>query len=453
MDQGGDRMDVTEEATGTLRAEARHPPCVMAAGFCTEHSADSRSIGYGDETSPTLRAGTVPAAVALEHHPNDSRIGIADGNVVQTLAGRMGTGGGNVPLVMAPDGPFLPYTLKIRSGRGGGGKGALIQEDLSATLATANDQALFEPKAFGISSDQSHAMLSANPRAGIYEAGTSRTLDTSGGTPACSQGGIAVVERAEEAYDVRFTSEGSRVSRGNVYPTDTARTLSADCQDPAGNQGGIAVAGKAYALQGSMIGRSEGNGPQGDGVNEGVSFTLNTADRHAVAFADTHPALCAKDGPGGIHSQMQKEPEGSFVAEPAFSSTCGAYMASSEEVAQTLMARDYKDPQFVNAPHYTVRRLTPTECARLQGFPDWWCRGLGTPDPTEEDIAFWAGAFEEYRRTVTHAAKPKTRNQIVKWLRDPHSDSEEYRLWGNGIALPCAWFVLAGIVYYDQNGG
>ena len=44
---------------------------------------------------------------------------------------------------------------------------------------------------------------------------------------------------------------------------------------------------------------------------------------------------------------------------------------------------------------YIVRRLVPTECARLQGFPDDWCADV------------------------------------------PHSDSAEYKLWGNGIALPC----------------
>ena len=72
-------MDVTEEVTATLRAEAHHPPCVMeAAGFCTEHSANARSIGYEEERSPTLRAGVVPAAIALENHPADSRVKISE---------------------------------------------------------------------------------------------------------------------------------------------------------------------------------------------------------------------------------------------------------------------------------------------------------------------------------------------------------------------------------------
>ena len=73
-DQGGSRMDVTCEMTSTLRAEAHHPPCIMgASGFCTEHSADSRSIGYREEESPTLRAGVTPG-VAIEYNPTDSRI-------------------------------------------------------------------------------------------------------------------------------------------------------------------------------------------------------------------------------------------------------------------------------------------------------------------------------------------------------------------------------------------
>ena len=123
-------------------------------------------------------------------------------------------------------------------------------------------------------------------------------------------------------------------------------------------------------------------------------------------------------------------------------------MSTGEEIASTLQARDYKDPQVVSTPPaYIVRRLTPVECARLQGMPDKWCDDLGTPDPTEEEIAFWTGVFEEHRRVITQAKKPKTRNQIVNWLKDPYTDSAVYTLYGNGIALPCAWFVLAGIVW------
>lgn len=359
-DQGGSRIDVTEDVAATLRAENHgHPPCVMgAAGFCTEHSAQARGIGYGEETSPTLRAGTVPAAV-YENHSQDTRY-IGPLETAPTVNATYGMGGNNQPFVVE-----TPKTLKIRSGCEGGGKGALIQDNKSATLGCNNDQTLFVPKVYGICSKDSNAMKSENPKSGFYEAETSRCLDANGGNPTCNQGGMAVV-----------------------------------------------------ALQGSMIGRADKNGPQGSGVNEDVSFTLDAADRHAVAYC----------------------------------MTTGTYTQTLKEQSPTLMARDYKDPPVVNEtePEYIVRRLTPTECARLQGFPDWWCAGLGTDEPTEDEIEFWTEVFETHRSVMGTSSKPKSRNQIVKWLKNPHSDSAEYKMWGNGVALPNVYFVLSGIVYYAQ---
>lgn len=446
-------MDVTEEVTATLRAEAHHPPCVMeAAGFCTEHSANARSIGYEEERSPTLRAGVVPAAIALENHPADSRVKISEDGKVQTLTSRCGTGGGNVPMVMdavensveslvkeVENSPAV--TLKIRSGCEGGGKGAIWQEEKSATLGCNNDQTLFVPKCYGVCSKASHSMMSDNPHSGFYEAETSRTLDRSGGDPTCNQGGICVVE------PIAFTQN----QRDEVR--DLGEKSAALAAEPGMKQ-------QTFVLQGNMIGRKDENGPQGDGVNEDVCFTLDATDRHAV---------CAP--------------------EDVYAMTTGSYMQVAKEVAPTLMARDYKDPTTIApAPHlnegvmgtvatgahpsgfngqdafndrlvidnpeaqpapvtYTVRRLTPTECARLQGFPDWWCRDLGTENPTGEELAFWADVFEAHRKIVTHAKKPKTEKQIRKWLADPYTDSAEYRIWGNGICLANAFFVLAGIVW------
>jgi DNA (cytosine-5)-methyltransferase 1 len=417
-DQGGNRMDVTEEVTSTLRAEAHHPPCVMeSAGFCTEHSAKSRTIGYEEECSPTLRAGVVPAAVALENHPTDSRVKLSEDGNVQTLTSRMGTGGNNVPLVM-----------KIRSGCEGGGKGALIQENKSATLSCNNDQTLFEPcgwdggqisptltkqnaggnqrmpdkdnftcvlQSFGICSKDSNAMKSDNPHSGIYEAETARTLDGNGGNPSCNQGGIAVVAFTQNQRDeVRDLGDRSAVVCANAGTKQ-----------------------QTFVLQGSMIGRDNKNGPQGSGVNEDVCFTLDTADRHAV-----------------------------------YAMTTGSFTQVEKNQSPAIMARDYKDPNVVcPAGGYTVRRLTPTECARLQGFPDNWCANLGTEKTTDEELYFWHKVFKTYSEVT--GCKMKSDKQVAKWLKDPYSDSAEYKMWGNGVALPCVWFVLCGIVWYAQSGG
>lgn len=423
-DQGGNRMDITDDVTCTLRAEAHHPPCVIdSAGFCTEHSAASRGIGYEEEKSPTLRAGVVPAAVALENHPTDGRIKIEEAGTVQTLTSRMGTGGNNVPLVM-----------KIRSGCEGGGKGPLIQTDKSATLATNNDQTVFVPQnwdgsqiaptltkqnaggnqrmpdkdnfncvlqPFGICSKDSNSMKSDNPHSGVYEADTSRTIDSGGGNPSCNQGGIAIVE--------------------------------------------------SYALQGSMIGREDKNGPQGDGINKDVSFTLNTRDKHAVYAMTTGSFMQVEENQSPtLMARDYKDPNAVCygIGRDTFNQGKNAKFAPSfsEELQPTLVA---KGPGAIQSG-YTVRRLTPTECARLQGFPDWWCADLGIENPTEEDIIFWHEVFETHRKVMGKSTKPKSENQIRKWLQNPHSDSAEYKLWGNGVALPNVVFVLSGIVWYTQ---
>ena len=441
-------MDVTEEVTSTLRAEAHHPPCVLeAAGFCTEHSANARSIGYEEERSPTLRAGVVPAAIALENHPADSRVKISEDGKVQTLTSRCGTGGGNVPLVMDGEEDTVPVTLKIRSGCEGGGKGAIWQEDKSATLGCNNDQTVFIPfvkgtrphseseaptwksgevantlntfdigeqrcnelavKTYGVCSKASHSMMSDNPYSGFYEAETSRTLDRSGGNPTCNQGGLCICEpvvcvdqgggKSNCTVDEKISPPLSCTHGGApaVAFTQNQRDEVRNLKDKsAALSAELGMKQQTFVLQGNMIGRKDENGPQGDGVNEDVCFTLDATDRHAV---------CAP--------------------ESVYAMTTGSYMQVEKGVAPTLMARDYKDPTTIApAPHlnegvmgtvatgahpsgfngqdafndrlvidnpevqptpvtYTVRRLTPTECARLQGFPDWWCRDLGTEKP------------------------------------------------------------------------
>lgn len=94
---------------------------------------------------------------------------------------------------------------------------------------------------------------------------------------------------------------------------------------------------------------------------------------------------------------------------------------------------------------YIIRRLTPLECCRLQGFPDNWAEELGITEPTQEDIDHWREVFRTQMEAMGESKKEKTDNQICKWLKDPESDSAKYKMWGNGIALPCAMFVMEGI--------
>ena len=303
----------------------------------------------------------------------------------------------------------VPLVMKIRSGCEGGGKGPLIQTDKSATLSCNNDQTLFEPKAYGICSKESNAMKSDNPHSGIYEAETSRTIDTSGGNPACNQGGMAVVAFAQNQRD-EVRDLGTKAGCISAEPGMKQQT---------------------YVLQGNMIGRSEGNAPQGDGINEDVSFTQVAEDKA--------PTVLARD---------YKDPTAVCygIGRDAFNQGANAQYrpAIERELQPTIVA---KGPGAVaqDEAGYTVRRLTPTECARLQGFPDWWCADLGTEKPSDEGLNFWHKVFKTYSEVT--GCKMKSDKQIAKWLRDPHSDAAEYKMWGNGVALPCVWFVLCGIVW------
>lgn len=94
---------------------------------------------------------------------------------------------------------------------------------------------------------------------------------------------------------------------------------------------------------------------------------------------------------------------------------------------------------------WIVRRLMPVECARLQGFPDCW----GVPEHkeslTDDEYAFWLNVRNSHAMINGRAQKQYTREQMLKWYNGLHTDSAEYRLWGNGIALPCAAYVLGRI--------
>ncbi len=211
---------------------------------------------------------------------------------------------------------------------------------------------------------------------------------------------------------------------------------------------------QTFVLQGNMIGRSDGNGPQGDGINEDVSFTLNTVDRHAVyAMTTGNFSQVTEDAAPTLMARDFKDPTAVCygIGRDTFNQSKNARFSPNfdEELQPTLVA---KGPGAIQNG-YTVRRLMPTECARLQGFPDWWCDNLGIAEPMMEDIRYWYEVFETHRRITGSSAKPKSLKQIAKWLRDPHSDAAEYKMWGNGVALPCVVFVLSGIVWSARSCG
>lgn len=350
----------------------------------------------------------------------------------------------------------------------------------------------------------------------IAESGAERE-----GTAENAEGGI------REAEPVVFDGANviSKYNVQNPQPGDPCFTLSTDSRN--------------YVIQGSMIGRADKNGPQGDGINEDVSFTLNTTDRHAVVgfsykasagagtigcadnlapsllgarhdaavvldmthandvFRDcgeTVPTLQSRMGMGGnqvplvmAHGQANAE-----IAEgvcptlncnheqpiACFQNTgqgwwnqsdvgatvrtaCGGDSTKVNLIAAVDCRNGVENPdingtlqakpnggtsynlQNTVRTHQSVRRLTPLECERLQGFPDNWTNIPTQTEVTAEDLSFWRTVWDEWK--AMNGKKPKTDKQIIKWLRSEPADSARYKALGNSIALPPWRFVLSRI--------
>lgn len=163
---------------------------------------------------------------------------------------------------------------------------------------------------------------------------------------------------------------------------------------------------QTFVLQGSMIGRQDHNGPQGDGINKNVSFTLNTTDRHAVAYA-VRTANTGANGHGIAEDKAHTldQAQGQAVAQLYENHGQDSRLNGPLEVAPTVAQKFGTGGN--NTPlveqGYTVRRLTPLECERLQGFPDGWTSIEGA------------------------------------------SDTGRYKALGNSVAIPCVSWIIGRI--------
>jgi DNA (cytosine-5)-methyltransferase 1 len=381
-DQGGERMDVTEDVSSTLRAGmGGHPPLVsqpnclngwdtqqsrvftpegvaptlagadggggrnpagllFTAGFCGSASAEARGIGYQAECSPTIKTGTAPSVLCL----NDQ--GGSQMHCTEDITGTLrAQEHGHQPLVMATQqggaeiGMGICPTITASAGMSGNNQPVLFENHgidsrytgphavaptMSARMGTGGNNVplVGNPVAFSLDSKESNSMKSANPHSGCRE-------------------------------------------------TDVARTIDTTNPDPSKNQGGIAILQETICIAGNTIDREPENGGNGLGCQPDISYTITTSDRHAVCepYQEVVGALCRGDEKG----------------------------IGSQYVSQNKCIVERRN---------LIRRLTPLECERLQGFPDGW--------------------------TLIPGA----------------SDSARYKALGNSVAIPCVSFVLRGIAYF-----
>lgn len=161
-------------------------------------------------------------------------------------------------------------------------------------------------------------------------------------------------------------------------------------------------------------------------------------ERHNIYECDVSRTI---DTSGNTPTRNQG---GVAIVEDIYTMSKNSYFTKADKnISSSLVATDYKDPPLVN--QRLIRRLTPKECGRLQGFPDYWCDDLEIENPTDEDLDFWREVFDKDAE-IKGLKKKKTDKQILKWLKNPHTDSAEYKMWGNGIAIPCAIYIFKRLI-------
>lgn len=200
---------------------------------------------------------------------------------------------------------------------------------------------------------------------------------------------------------------------------------------------------KVIVIQESVVGRNDTSGPMGCGYRmDGKSYTIDTKAPSVICMAhgQANAEICENCSPCLNCNHEQPIIFDKEVYNSGSGSTGGHYISEGGPAPGFRT----KHPPGVCIRHI-VRRLTPTECCRLQGFPDGW----GEIDTKEildpEEDFFWLEVRQTFDKINGRAIRDYTSKQILDWYRKLHTDSSEYKMWGNGIALPNALYVLQGV--------
>lgn len=348
-------------------------PCVLTAGFCGSASAEARGIGYQDECSPTIKTGTAPSVLCL----NDQ--GGSQMHCTEDITGTLrAQEHGHQPLVMATQqggaeiGEGICPTITSAAGTSGNNQPVLFENHakdcrytgplavaptVTSTYGTGGNNVplVGNTVAFSLDSKDSNSMKSANPHSGCRE-------------------------------------------------TDVARTIDTTNPDPSKNQGGIAILQETICIAGNTIDREPENGGNGLGCQPDISYTITTSDRHAV-FSRQRSDEFSENEVVATQSARQHKDATDLIRQP-YQETVGTIGYSDHKgVSNQFVSED----KCIVEKRNLIRRLTPLECERLQGFPDGW--------------------------TLIPGA----------------SDSGRYKALGNSVAIPCVDFVLRGIAYFLQK--
>ena len=418
-DQGGERMDITEDVASTLRAGmGGHPPLVSQPNCMNGWDTQQSRVFTPEGVAPTLAGadgggGRNPAGLLFAA----GVVSKGDGNCFLTPETHTSlTGGGG----QAGQGSPCVLTAGFCGNASAEARGIGYQAECSPTIKTGtapsvlclNDQGGIQMHCTeditGTLRAQEHGhqplvMATQQGGAEIGE-GICPTITASAGMSGNNQPVLfenhGIDSRYTGPHAVAPTMSARMGTGGNNVPlvgnpvafsldskesnsmksenphsgcreTEVARTIDTTNPNPSKNQGGIAILQETICIAGNTIDREPENGGNGLGCQPDISYTITTSDRHAVCepYQEVVGALCRGDEKG----------------------------IGSQYVSQNKCIVERRN---------LIRRLTPLECERLQGFPDGWTLILGA------------------------------------------SDSARYKALGNSVAIPCVDFVLRGIAYF-----
>lgn len=291
-----------------------------------------------------------------------------------------------------------------------------------------------------------------------FLSGLAQTLRASGGgdcTPTvlapvavyCHQGnGIDRAGKCLTAYSFDSLSSNSMKSKNphsGCRAVEIAKTLDTGYPDPSKNQGGIAIVEKIIL--------DDQGGQQISVCTDGKSPTLR-AEAHGNAPYVINKKTLVYDtrgnGAGETVPTITGDHNNRITNYTAL--CCEAVVYDGANITSPLnktnpQAGDPCHTISTDSRNYIVRRLTPTECARLQGFPDWWGEIPKKDNLTDDEYTFWLNVRNTYAKINNKTTKEYSKEQMLSWYNKLHSDSSEYKMWGNGIALPNALYVMQGI--------
>ena len=232
-------------------------------------------------------------------------------------------------------------------------------------------------KAGGISySEQAAPTLKSAPSGNSMP--TVLCLNDQGGQVMDCTENVAGTLRAQEHGHQPMVFENHGIDARYTGPHDVAPTLSARAGTGGNNL--PLVQEEVYCITGNAIDREPENGGNGMGIQENVSYTLTATDHHAV-FARQRVDVFLESDVVSTESARQHKDATDLIIQTVLES-------------ELILQED--TPKL-------IRRLTPLECERLQGFPDGWTEIPGA------------------------------------------SDSARYKALGNSVAIPCVEFILKGI--------